>query len=549
MADVSDISKRWRTAPMAAVALALGLLLAGLAMGVYNERLVDGQKTAEVSTQAHILASSVSGALAFDDRNAAQEYVSALRANPDVEAAGVFDLKGRMVAGFSRAGTPLPRADPTGAPRVEGARLVVRAPVAQGATRLGSVYLRTITEPLVRRLARYSGIALLVVMASLLVAVLGASNASLVAAQRRLRTEMIERAKVEGALLHSQKMEAAAQLAMETERGQAALRQSEQQLEFALEAGRLGSWQIDLKTRRLAASEIFHANFGGGPNAHLEHYEELLARVHPGDRGGHQQAVAQAVAKATDLDSEFRTFAPDGDVRWFLMRGRAVYDSDGLATRMAGVSLDITDRKRAEERQQLLLDELNHRVKNTLATVQSIAGQSRRWASGTSAFEVSFLARINALARAHDLLTEVAWEGATLREVIANTIAPYVDDEQIERFSLSGPAVRLGPNAAVSFTMAFHELATNAAKYGSLSVAAGRVEVEWRIDAGNVVDLQWCEIDGPTVTAPTRRGFGARLVETGLPREFGGEAKLSFEADGVRCRMRVPISGKVQLVA
>jgi two-component sensor histidine kinase len=363
---------------------------------------------------------------------------------------------------------------------------------------------------------------------------------------------MRERAKAEAALLESQRLEAEAQLAMETERARTALRQTEQQLEFALNAGRLGSWELDLPNGRLTASDIFYASFGIGPETRLDGFEDLSPRIHPADRGRHREAVRKALEDGTDLDSEYRTFAADDEVRWILIRGRAVYDADGKATRMAGVSLDITERKRAEERQQLLLDELNHRVKNTLATVQSIAIQTAKSVARTGSFENAFIARINALSRAHDLLTEVAWEGATLREVVANTLAPYAGQDQAGRVRFDGPAVRLGPNAAVTLTMAFHELATNAAKYGSLSVASGEVDVAWRFEGApeaGIVELEWRERGGPPVAIPTRRGFGVRLVETGLAREFGGEVQIRFEPEGLSCRMRLPTSGKLQMAA
>ena len=185
MAEASHPGWRRTASFLLAGALALGLLLAGLGVGLYNESLARSQKVRDTMTQARILANSVSAALAFDDVGATREYVEALRSNPEVEAAGVFDLRGRLVAGFSRGGPPMsPRLVANGHV-ISGDHLVVTVPVAQGAARFGSVYLRTIIEPLGRRLAHYSGFALLLVMASLLAAFLGAANASLVQALRR----------------------------------------------------------------------------------------------------------------------------------------------------------------------------------------------------------------------------------------------------------------------------------------------------------------------------------------------------------------------------
>ncbi|HKP79471.1 MAG TPA: HWE histidine kinase domain-containing protein, partial [Phenylobacterium sp.] len=432
-------------------------------------------------------------------------------------------------------------------PVFDGAHLTVTVPVVQGSTRLGSAYLRTLTEPLPRRMARYAGVGLLVLMAALLVALFGVSNTSLAEAHRKLQAEMTERARAEEALRRSQQAEAMAQIAVATERG----KQSEQQLELALRAGRLGSWALDLETGRLTASEFFRANFGVAPREAFDSQSDLIARVHPADRQRRQREMDAAIAQRTDLESEYRTLTPDGDARWILVRGRATYREDGAPIRMTGVSLDITARKNADERLRLLLDELNHRVKNTLASVQSIALQTGR-TSDPASFEQAFLARIAALARAHDLLTEAAWEGASLREVIARTLAPYVAEGQTDRIALSGPNVRLSPNAAVSLTMAFHELATNAGKYGSLSVVRGRVEVEWKADGPGdsmAVEIDWRESGGPSVARPVRRGFGSRLVETSLAREFDGQVELTFAPEGVWCHMRLPLSRKMQLAA
>jgi two-component sensor histidine kinase len=209
-------------------------------------------------------------------------------------------------------------------------------------------------------------------------------------------------------------------------------------------------------------------------------------------------------------------------------------------------------RHHADQHQQLLLNELNHRVKNTLATVQSIAMQTSRNAHEPARFAEAFTARIGALARAHELLSEASWDGALLRDVIRQTLAPYVAQSGEGRVSLAGPAIHLGPNAAVTLNMAFHELATNAAKYGALSVDAGRVEVTWRLEDGAgpaILGLEWRETGGPPVTEPVRRGFGSRLIEQALAREFEGEAELSFVPAGVICRMRLPLSAKMRRAA
>jgi PAS domain S-box-containing protein len=542
-----------RFAPIVAVGMAVALLIVGLSMAVYNENQSKSEKIRDVTVQANILAGSVTAALAFDDAKLAQEYVDALGVNRGVKAAGVYGLDGKLVAGFARPGARPPAINTVHPPRLEGDDLVVSRPVVQERTSLGSVYLRTAQESLTRRAARYVGIALLVVMAALIVAVLGVSNASLVEAHRKLRIEMEEREKTERALRLSQEMEAVAQLEIAAQRSRAALQQSERQLEFALHAGRLGSWAVDLATGVLTASEFFRANFGLGPDDALTREEDLEAYVHPEDRESRRRARERAIRDGTDLETEYRTRSRDGVVRWILVRGQAVYDEDGRASRMVGVSLDITARKAAEERQRLLLDELNHRVKNTLATVQSIALQTRRGTETLESFEAAFLARLEALARVHELLSQVSWEGASLGAVVGQTLAPHLAErERAERLDLGGPDIRLGPNAAVTLTMAFHELATNAAKYGALSVPAGRVEVQWRADqpaAPSKIEIIWRESGGPPVVAPSRRGFGSRFVERGLAREFDGAVQLEFAPEGVCCRMRIPLSVKMRMAA
>jgi len=206
---------------------------------------------------------------------------------------------------------------------------------------------------------------------------------------------------------------------------------------------------------------------------------------------------------------------------------------------------DITGRKGAEQRQRLLMDELNHRVKNTLATVQSIAMQTSRGADSPAAFFDAFKARLHALARAHDVLTTRAWQGVGLHEIAREALAPFMaGDGGRTRIALDGPEVTLPPNIAVTLSMALHELATNAAKHGALSVPAGDVALQWRQldDAGKpTVEIDWRESGGPPVQPPTRRGFGSRLLERGLAAELNGEVLLEFPPAGAHCRIRLPL--------
>ncbi|HEX7759450.1 MAG TPA: HWE histidine kinase domain-containing protein [Caulobacteraceae bacterium] len=334
-----------------------------------------------------------------------------------------------------------------------------------------------------------------------------------------------------------------------------ALRQTEQRLEFALGAARLGSWEFDIAAGRFSSAAHSRAIFGLGPDDPFDTTEDVVALVHPDDRALRQAAVDRAIATGEDLEVEYRIVKPSGEIGWIMARGRAAFEN-GRAVRLAGISLDITARRTAEDRQRLLLDELNHRVKNTLATVQSIAMQtltgdekgSGDGNGGSGAYREAFIARLLALAGAHDLLTEAAWEGASLGDVVRRTLALCVPGDRSGRVSAGGPAVRLGPNAAVTLNMAFYELAANAMKYGALATPAGRVEVRWWADdADKAIAMDWRETGGPPVSLPGRRGFGSRLIERGLAREFGGSAQLSFLPDGLWCHIRLPFSAKLAL--
>jgi len=207
-----------------------------------------------------------------------------------------------------------------------------------------------------------------------------------------------------------------------------------------------------------------------------------------------------------------------------------------------GVMRDITERKRAEELQRLLVNELNHRVKNTLATVQSVAGQTLRNAADLEGARDSLTTRLLALARAHDLLTRESWDGAEMGDLVASLIASHGD---AERFAVQGPAFRLAPKVALSLSMALHELMTNATKYGALSNEAGRVALTWgRMKDAETerLDLRWEEIDGPSVTTPSRQGFGSRLITGGLARELGGDVRLEYPPTGVVCTISAALA-------
>jgi two-component sensor histidine kinase len=531
---------------------AVGLVLTGIAVAAYDESQVARQRLDAASVEAGLLAESEAGPLAAGDAVAARQALAAVVTYPELEAAGVYRADGAPLAVWSRRGTRPPPAavGRTGPPT--GPYVLARA-VGPAGRQLGWVYLRATREPALRRLTRYGGIGLLILMTALLVGALASVNAALVNAHRRLRRAMVDRSRAEAELRNVQRRQSEEEMQSMRKRGMAAFRRYAADMEFALAAGQLGGWSRDLRTNRFTASAVFRAHYGYEGGGRWLGTADFLARVHPEDRADHVRAVETAIATGGLLETEFRTLLPDGSVRWLMILGRAEHDDQGQPIRMAGVSMDISQRKRSEDRQRMLLDELNHRVKNTLASVQSIALQTGRTAETAEEFESAFLARINALARVHDLLTKVAWEGASLADIIAQTLAPY-DGRALPagRAGVSGPDVRLGPNAAVTLAMAFHELATNAAKYGALSNDSGRIEIGWRIERGaegELLEINWSEAGGPPISPPKRRGFGTQFLQRALAREFDGRVNLRFTAPGLNCRMRLPLSAKLRLAA
>ncbi len=211
-------------------------------------------------------------------------------------------------------------------------------------------------------------------------------------------------------------------------------------------------------------------------------------------------------------------------------------------SRLVSVSvqiLDVTERKRAEATQRLLIGELNHRVKNTLASVQAIATQTLRHSGGAADFASTFIGRIHALARAHSLLSATTWQGARLRELIEGQLQLGTIDPQ--RLSFSGPEIELSPEPALHLALVLHELGTNANKYGALSNETGRVRLEWRL-RGTMLELEWAESGGPRVSPPDRRGFGSALIERSLKAE-GGSAEADFASEGLRWVLSIPHAG------
>jgi len=271
----------------------------------------------------------------------------------------------------------------------------------------------------------------------------------------------------------------------------------------------------------------------------------LFTHTHPDDADPDRQAFRKQVAGELNFYSvEKRFIRRDGRVIWISVRSSPVRDADDRLLYVVRVVQDITERKAAEQRQRLLMDELNHRVKNTLATVQSLATQTARGATTPAAFRERFEGRLIALSKAHDQLTIHHWENADLRELLSGSLAPHTGTTP-DRVVLRGEDVLLRPRAVLTLAMAVHELTTNAAKYGALSVPGGRVEVQWRPvrseNGQSCLQIEWIEQGGPNVVEPEQHGFGTKLIEGSIAAELAGKTRLTFQPQGLRCEITIPM--------
>ena len=304
------------------------------------------------------------------------------------------------------------------------------------------------------------------------------------------------------------------------------------ELNAALDAGALAIADYDHRTGLFRPSSRLNQFYGYPPDHQLT-IEDVRARYHP---DGVEEIFAKrehdAAADENKFDWTLRLLLPDGSTRWVQGLGEYVRDADGTILRSRGVVMDVTERRRAEEHQRLLINELNHRVKNSLAIVQGLAQQSFKGEATSRAARQAFEGRLAALAAAHDLLTQQSWQSAALRNIVEGVVAPYAGGSN--RFAIDGAELALPPKVAVSLALGLHELCTNAAKYGALSASGGTVRVGWTAEAGRL-RLEWREAGGPPVTTPASRGFGTRMIERGLSAELGGKVEIRFEPAGVVC--------------
>jgi two-component sensor histidine kinase len=264
----------------------------------------------------------------------------------------------------------------------------------------------------------------------------------------------------------------------------------------------------------------------------------------------HLGSFVQSFKDAFDARRSFKTelcvLDKNAQRRWFRVESVPRTDDRGTFLGYTGCATDVTDVKLAEQHRELLINELNHRVKNTLATVQSIVSQTLRNTSDAERARADVERRLIALSGAHDVLTRENWESADVHQIVRQALAPFANTAPA-RFRRHGPHLRVSPELSLALSMALHELATNAIKHGALSNDAGEVNVAWTIDGEAQparLSLVWSEYGGPAVSFPNRRGFGTRLIERSFAAR-NGTATLAFEPTGLVCSIQVDVEGAV----
>ncbi len=323
-----------------------------------------------------------------------------------------------------------------------------------------------------------------------------------------------------------------------------ALAASEERLRLALSAGVIGTWDWHVQSDLVFADERFARIYGVDPKeaAVGAPIAAFLGSVHFDDRDRLDRSISEALKSGSDFSEEYRLMQADGSILWVLAMGRCGLDEAGKPKRFPGAAIDITERKEAEQHRTLLTNELSHRVKNTLAAVQAIANQTLRDGVTMAEARDKFSTRLVAMSRAQDILMGKGLASVELESVVKTAVEPHAGDGNRIRFE--GPPIAISPRSALSFSMALHELATNAAKYGALSSDEGRVDIAWRVSPNpeRTFELTWSETGGPPVIPPTRNGFGSRLIKGGLTEQLGAATSVDYAASGVVWRIAAPLA-------
>ncbi len=320
------------------------------------------------------------------------------------------------------------------------------------------------------------------------------------------------------------------------------LLESQKRLHFALRGSSAGVWSMNTETGQGSWSEEFLPLYGFKPST-PRRYSRWLRSLHPEDRKlVHREFQALLRSTRNEFQIEFRTIHPVRGQRWILSMGRVERDPQGKAIRVDGIHIDITERKEHEEQMRVVMGELNHRVKNTLAVIQSIARQTIRRSPDLPTFQRSFEDRLQAIAAAHGLLTRTDWQGVSLEDIVASELNARAPSK--ECCTLSGPPVTLRPKAALAMHMVVHELTTNAVKHGGLRSEDGSVRITWREqenEHGPVLIFEWLE-STPDPGSPGQTGFGSRLIDQLVEYELQGDIERRFTPAGLQCLIRIPLT-------
>jgi two-component sensor histidine kinase/PAS domain-containing protein len=314
------------------------------------------------------------------------------------------------------------------------------------------------------------------------------------------------------------------------------LERRQRDFDLAMTASQMGTWRYTIADNICVYDANAQQLYGLSEARFLHDEAGVKTKFHADDMELMWSRVARALDPAGDgrYDVEYRVRQPDGSWRWLSAWGLVEFEGEGphrRAVAISGASRDLTERKQAEDFQRMLLDELNHRVKNTLATVHAITAQTLRHASDLPSARVALEQRIMSMSRAHDLLTARTWTGADFADVVARTLEAFPR----EQVKTSGPALDLPSRHVLALSLALHEMATNAVKYGALSCPEGQVAVSWSADAGEL-RIRWEERGGPPVAQPVNNGFGTRLLQQ-LVGDLGGTIELEYAPTGLRCHL------------
>ena len=323
-------------------------------------------------------------------------------------------------------------------------------------------------------------------------------------------------------------------------RAEILLSESKARLVDALTAGQVMAFEWDAVTRQSVRSENaadilgFEQELDGSPCS------KFLSHVHSDDRASVKKRMRELSPSNPSYALSFRYVGADGRRVWLEETAKGEFDAKGKLLRIKGLTRDITARKRAEERQQVLAGELDHRVKNVLATVSVVASRTRDSSGSMDAFVAALDGRIKSMATTHELLSHRQWQGLPLRELVRRELAPYAAGSNTE---IDGPEVNLSAEAGQVMAMVLHELVTNAAKYGALSTKNGRVSIRWRwqLNGSYALAFCWQELGGPAVVALSNSGYGMSLIREAIPYELGGTVDLAITPEGVRCELEIPV--------